>query len=83
MKSTPGREGQRNEPHVGGYGSTHDANPDRSRSREGRSAEAAGPVKEKKKGKMSMWKMMALTVSMGGSQVSPPKTMARISTDAL
>jgi hypothetical protein len=43
----------------------------RSRSRDKRDAAREGGVTEKKKGRLSAWKMMALTVSMGGSQVSP------------
>lgn len=42
----------------------------RSRSRETRPGEEnASGKKDKKKGRLSPWKMMALTVSMGGSQV--------------
>jgi hypothetical protein len=50
--------------------------PSRSRSRDGRSNGHEGPVQEKKKGRLSAWKMMALTVSMGGSQVSSSKISA-------
>jgi solute carrier family 45 protein 1/2/4 len=42
----------------------------RSRSRDRRGNENEGSGSGKKKGRLSAWKMMALTVSMGGSQVS-------------
>lgn len=71
MRSSPGREGRNDaNSRPGRYGATDGALNDRSRSREGRSGEETSTVKDKKKGKLSMWKMMALTVSMGGSQVS-------------
>lgn len=47
----------------------------RSRSRGERPGNATGQ-KEGKKGRLSPWKMMALTVSMGGSQVSSSMTLA-------
>ena len=43
----------------------------RSRSRDKRDNAKDENGGEKKKGRLSAWKMMALTVSMGGSQVSP------------
>jgi solute carrier family 45 protein 1/2/4 len=42
----------------------------RTRSRERRGEDSEENGNEKKKGRLSAWKMMALTVSMGGSQVS-------------
>jgi hypothetical protein len=44
----------------------------RSRSRDKRDNAKDENGGEKKKGRLSAWKMMALTVSMGGSQVSLP-----------
>ena len=73
MQSTPGREGTKKADKRGrGYGSAENPSIDRSRSREGRGVETMPAVKEKKKAKLSLWKMMALTISMGGSQVSSP-----------
>jgi hypothetical protein len=43
----------------------------RSRSRDERDSAKDEDGGENKKGRLSAWKMMALTVSMGGSQVSP------------
>jgi hypothetical protein len=71
MNSSPGREGSKAaSARSAGYGTTNPVmKNDRSRSREGRVDEATLAVKDKKKGTLSLWKMMALTVSMGGSQV--------------
>lgn len=83
MKSSPGREGLKNADRDRGYGAAKATDVDRSRSREGRGVEAMPGTKDKKKGKLSLWKMMALTVSMGGSQVSLPGWGSRHTTDAL
>lgn len=81
METSPNNNNNNNKGRLS-HGESGQARPDRrqlnvvaegsrSRSRDRRDNAKDEGGGEKKKGRLSAWKMMALTVSMGGSQVSP------------